>query len=262
MFEGTLRRSPAWREPRTFGPLLCWWSAPWSNGRSELAWFESLPLFGQRIVVTRPVDEAERSAAVLESLGAEVLLAPTVQILPVADPGPLDEAIDHLGDYDWLVFTSGNGVRFFLERLFARGRDVRALGHLRLAAIGPGTAQALLGLPPPGRPRPRVVSLGSPWPRPSRPGPPGRRSCSLAPIAAGPCSRTSWRRWPRSIRSPSTSNADVESLPEAVLERISAGTVDWITLTSSAIAARLHALLPEPARSRIGRKSGWPASAR
>ena len=98
--------------------------------RSELAWFESLPLFGQRIVITRPADEAERSAAVLEALGAEVLIAPMVRILPLIDLGPLDQAIDRLGDYDWLVFTSGNGVRFFLDRLLARGRDLRALGRV------------------------------------------------------------------------------------------------------------------------------------
>ena len=62
---------------------------------------------------------------------------------PISDPGPLDAAIDRLASYDWLVFTSANGVRFFLERLTARGRDLRALGHLKLAAIGPATAEAL-----------------------------------------------------------------------------------------------------------------------
>ena len=111
--------------------------------RDELTWFERLPLFGQRIVVTRPRDEGSRAAATLEALGAEVLLAPTVEVRPISDPAPLDAAIDRLASYDWLVFTSANGVRFFLERLTARGRDLRALGHLKLAAIGPATAEAL-----------------------------------------------------------------------------------------------------------------------
>ena len=128
VFEGTLRRSPpSARSQDVHPPALL---VVWPGGRAEarLSWFESLPLFGQRIVVTRPVGEGGKAAAVLEALGAEVLLAPTVQIRPTADPGPLDQAIDRLGDYDWLVFTSANGVRFFLERLFARGRDLRALG--------------------------------------------------------------------------------------------------------------------------------------
>ena len=114
--------------------------------RDELTWFERLPLFGQRIVVTRPRDEGSRAAAALEALGAEVLLAPTVEVRPITDPGPLDAAIDRLASYDWLVFTSANGVGFFVERLTARGRDLRALGHLKLAAIGPATAEALAAI--------------------------------------------------------------------------------------------------------------------
>ena len=62
--------------------------------------------------------------------GAEVLLAPTVEVRPISDPAPLDAAIDRLASYDWLVFTSANGVRFFIERLTDRGRDLRALGTL------------------------------------------------------------------------------------------------------------------------------------
>ena len=98
--------------------------------RDQLAWFESLPLFGQRIVVTRPRDDGNRAAALLESLGAEVLLAPTVEVRPISAPASLDAAIDGLASYDWLVFTSANGVRFFMERLADQGRDLRVLGHL------------------------------------------------------------------------------------------------------------------------------------
>src|SRR5206468_7977123 len=87
--------------------------------RFDLAWFEGMPLFGQRIVVTRPSGESDGSASTLEALGAEVLLAPTVQILPVEDFGPLDDAIGRLDSFDWLVFTSSNGVRHFLDRLEA-----------------------------------------------------------------------------------------------------------------------------------------------
>ncbi|MCU0563914.1 MAG: uroporphyrinogen-III synthase, partial [Desulfobacterales bacterium] len=66
-----------------------------------------------------------------------------MRVAPPEDPGPLERAIDGLRDYDWIVFTSVNGVTRFFERLFARGRDARALGHLRTAAIGPVTAERL-----------------------------------------------------------------------------------------------------------------------
>ncbi len=111
--------------------------------RDQLDWYESLPLFGQRILVTRPAHEASRAAAVLEALGAEAILAPTVEIRPISDPRPLDEAIARLGEFHWLVFTSSSGVRFFLERLQHSGRDLRALGHLQIATIGPATAETL-----------------------------------------------------------------------------------------------------------------------
>src|SRR5262249_11897709 len=113
--------------------------------RDPLAWYERLPLFGQRIVVTRPADEAGRGAADPGAPGAEATLATTAEVRPLTDPTPLHAAIERLADYDWLVFTSPNGVRSFVERLERRHHDLRALGHLRLAAIGPTTAEALAG---------------------------------------------------------------------------------------------------------------------
>ena len=94
-------------------------------------------------MVTRPRDEGNRAAALLESLGAEVLLAPTVEVRPISDLGATRCRDRWLANYDWLVFTSANGVRFFMDRLADRGRDLRVLGHLKLAAIGPVTAEAL-----------------------------------------------------------------------------------------------------------------------
>ncbi len=119
----------------------------------SLAWFEDRPLFGRTVLVTRPEGESDRSAAALEGLGAEVLLAPTVAIRPSKTHGPLDDAIARLQEFDWLVFTSTNGVTHFLDRLDSLGRDLRVLGHLKIAAIGPSTAQALGPLPAPHGPR-------------------------------------------------------------------------------------------------------------
>jgi uroporphyrinogen III methyltransferase/synthase len=111
--------------------------------RAELAWFEKLPLFGKRVLVTRPREQADDLAHQLVQLGAIPYVLPAVSIREPSDWRPVDEAIERLSRYGWLVFTSANGVRAFLERLFHLGRDLRSLGRLQLAAIGPKTAEAL-----------------------------------------------------------------------------------------------------------------------
>ena len=221
--------------------------------RSDLSWYESLPLFGQRIVVTRPMDEAVRIAPGLESLGAEVLLAPTVQILPVADPGPLDDAIGRLPEFEWLVFTSGNGVRFFLDRLMSLGGDLRAIGHLKLAAIGPGTAQTLARyhlradlVPDSYRSEALAEALSS---RAA-----GRRILLARADRGRALLREELEKVADIHQVAVYQNADAEALPALIAERIASGTVDWITLTSSAIATRLAALLPIAAQSLVGRQ--------
>jgi uroporphyrinogen III methyltransferase/synthase len=111
--------------------------------REKLAWFEASPLFGQRILVTRPRRQAADLARRLELLGAIPFVLPVIDIRPLADCSLVDQALLRLEDFDWLVFTSANGVRAFLDRLLARGKDMRSLGHLQLAAIGPSTDEAL-----------------------------------------------------------------------------------------------------------------------
>ena len=113
--------------------------------REKLNWFESRPLFGTTVLVTRPREQAGEFADLLAGYGARVLTMPTIAIVPPADWRPLDRAIGDLARYDWVIFTSVNGVRFFFERLRALGRDARALGRARFAAIGPKTAEALAG---------------------------------------------------------------------------------------------------------------------
>ncbi len=110
--------------------------------RDKLSWFEKLPLFGQRIVVTRAKDQADSLSAPLRHLGAEVVELPTIEIQPAPDYTPLDAAIARLPEYDWLIFTSVNGVRFFLERLDHSVADLRAIRG-KLCAIGPATRDAL-----------------------------------------------------------------------------------------------------------------------
>ncbi len=108
----------------------------------KLSRFERLPLLGERIVVTRARGQAGALSAKLAELGAEVIEFPTIEIRPAEDYAPLDRAIAQLGSYDWLIFTSANGVRFFLARLRVSGAGLRAL-RARICAIGPATRRAL-----------------------------------------------------------------------------------------------------------------------
>lgn len=111
--------------------------------RPGLAWREEAPLFGRRIVVTRAAGQACGLAEALEASGAAVVEFPTIALVPPRDPRPLEAAVDRAGSYDWLIFTSANGVAMFCARLWARGRDGRALARARIAAIGAATARAL-----------------------------------------------------------------------------------------------------------------------
>jgi uroporphyrinogen III methyltransferase/synthase len=112
--------------------------------RKTLKWFETRPLLGKRIIVTRAREQASDLVRQLADLGAECLEYPTIKIVPAENPKPMDEAIKNLSTYDWIVFTSVNGVIFFFDRLFATGLDVRNLNHIRTAAIGPATAERLI----------------------------------------------------------------------------------------------------------------------
>ena len=113
--------------------------------REKLNWYENLPLFGKRIVVTRAKGQAGGLAARLEALGACVIEIPTIEMQPPADPAPLDRAIANLASYDWLIFTSANGVRYFMERLDRSAADLRSL-RARICAIGPATRAAVEAL--------------------------------------------------------------------------------------------------------------------
>ncbi|WP_370850402.1 uroporphyrinogen-III C-methyltransferase [Megasphaera sp.] len=112
--------------------------------RPSMQWFDTKPLFGLSIAVTRTHAQAPALTQQLEELGARCLEVPTIRITPPTDDyEALDAAIDHLSDYDWLIFTSTNGVDAFFRRLHGHQLDSRALGKAKLAAIGSATAKAL-----------------------------------------------------------------------------------------------------------------------
>lgn len=219
-------------------------------GLTETAsWFQARPLFGKSVLVSRPMEQSSSLRAALEELGAEVLVQPAIEISPPTDWSPVDAAISHLADYDWLVFSSANGVRYLLDRLAQRGHDMRSLGGLRLAAIGPGTADELARyrlradlLPEAFRAESLAAALAAEadgrrflLARASR----GREILAEQLAAAG-------GQVDQVVVYRST---DVSAPDAEIAARLSAGEIDAITVTSSAIARSLAALFGENLRS-------------
>lgn len=218
--------------------------------RSQLAWFERRPLFNVRVLVTRPRHQAGDLTRRLEELGAVPYLLPGVEVRPPADWTPVDRALGALASYDWLVFTSVNGVHAFLGRLFERGLDLRALGSVRLATIGPATAGALrqYHLQPDLMPEEfRSEALAA----------------VLKPVVAG--KRVLLARADRGrdlLREELAASAHVEQVavysqvdavktdPE-VFDPLRRGEIDYVTLTSSNIARALLRALDAPGRARL-----------
>jgi uroporphyrinogen III methyltransferase/synthase len=111
--------------------------------RKKINWFEKRPLFGKRIVVTRTREQAGELSKALRDLGADVVELPTIRIEPPEDRQEFAELVTHAHEYDWLVFTSPNGVERFFDAFFKAYDDARSLGNPRIAAIGAGTAQKI-----------------------------------------------------------------------------------------------------------------------
>ncbi|MCP4138185.1 MAG: uroporphyrinogen-III C-methyltransferase [bacterium] len=118
--------------------------------RDKLRWFDTLPLFGKKIVITRTRKQASKISKKLLKLGAAIIEFPTIEIKPEQDQGPLKEAIKRLNEFNWLLFTSQNAVQIFFDTLFELGLDVRKLGAIKIAVIGPATGNELInyGLKP------------------------------------------------------------------------------------------------------------------
>ncbi len=111
--------------------------------RERLRWYDEKPLFGLRVLVTRPAHQRDELAMLLRDEGAEPVCVPAIRIEPPADVEPLSSAIARAAQYRWVVFTSANGVDAFFVEVARQGRDARVLGAARVCAIGPATAEAL-----------------------------------------------------------------------------------------------------------------------
>lgn len=111
--------------------------------REKLGWYEHKPLFGKRVLVTRSREQASALSEAIENLGGEPLEFPTIAVTDPVDYKPLDQAIDGLGSFNWVIFTSVNGVAYFFNRLRSLRKDIRSLAGSRICAIGPKTREAL-----------------------------------------------------------------------------------------------------------------------
>lgn len=220
--------------------------------REQIAWFEQKPLFGLRVGITRPRQQSGPVVAKLLEQGAQPILMPVIEILPPDDWSDVDRAIARLDRFDWIVFTSVNGVQALLDRIWNLGGDQRHLGRAKLAAIGEGTSHALADyrlradlVPESFRSealaaalRPHVSGRQVLWPRASR----GRDVLSSELRAAGA----------ELSELVVYQNVDVAAFDAATVAALEAGEVDWIGLSSPAIARGLGRLLPAAARARLG----------
>jgi len=213
------------------------------RGRASVDWFSARPMFGRTVLVTRPVHQADSLADRLADLGAGVLIQPAIEIGPPRDWAALDAVISQLADFEWIVFSSANGVNYFLERLASRGLDLRALGHVQLAAIGPATAEALAarGLRADVQPEEfRAEALAAAL----LPAASGRRVLLVrASRGRETLAETLVAGGADVTQAVAYESRDVTEADPEVLDALAAGRVDWITVTSSAIARSLVRLL-------------------
>ena len=217
------------------------------HGGVPESWFTRRPVFGRRVLVTRPAEQADDLASLLEEQGAEILVQPAIEILDPPDWSPVDQALARIEEFDWLVFSSANGVRKLLDRLLVT-HDTRRLGGVKLAAIGSATESAL-----------RDYHL-----KPDRV-PPIFRAESLADALVDQAqgqryllARASRGREILAERLTASggiveqivvyTSQDIVTPDAEIAQALAQETIDWITVTSSAIAGSLASMFGESLR--------------
>jgi uroporphyrinogen III methyltransferase/synthase len=200
---------------------------------------------GRRIVVTRAREQASGLVQRLTEYGAECIQCPTIQVGPPPDWAGLDRAIETVDQYRWIVFTSVNGVDYFFRRLFENGLDVRALGHIKTAAIGPATADRLRAwglksdiIPESYRAESVVEAFSAT---------PVKGSRILLPRAMEarsvlPVELTRMGAMVDEVTAYETRQA--ENSAADLIARLTEGSIDMVTFTSSSTVKNFHRLLP------------------
>jgi uroporphyrinogen III methyltransferase/synthase len=216
--------------------------------RAKVEWFASRPLFGRTVLVTRPVHQADRLVDRFSELGAAVLVQPAIEINEPADWSAADAAIGELSTFEWLVFSSANGVRHFLQRLAHHGLDLRALGNARLAAIGPGTADALAEYHLHADRQPeefRAESLAESLLPEVR----GKRVLLLRASRGREVLAETLAAGGAEVRQAVVyQSMDIQAADPEISAALGEGRIDWVTVTSSAIARSLAKLFGEDLR--------------
>jgi uroporphyrinogen III methyltransferase/synthase len=215
--------------------------------RETINWFETRPLFGETIVVTRTRQQASDLSEKLEELGARVIEAPTIEISPPKDWKVVDGALRAMGNFDWVIFTSANGVAHTKERLAAIGLDSRAFGGAKIAAVGEATAEAIgecLNLRVDLCPAAFVAeALGEELKRRGEVS--GKRFLMLrADIARAVLAEQLQKAGAAEVADVAVYETKaVSSLPPAVNEALKERAVNWVTFTSSSTAKNFVKLL-------------------
>jgi uroporphyrinogen III methyltransferase/synthase len=213
------------------------------------SWFTDRPLFGQTILVTRPAEQGLSLRDTLRELGARVLLQPAIEIGPPNNWTAVDKSLQRLNKFDWIVFSSQSGVEWYLRRLMVMGGDLRSLGPVKIAAVGTATDHALAAwnlradlVPQTHRAENLADAVAARMPpgarvllvRASR----GREVLLDRLVDAGA----------HVTQVAAYSSRDCQTVAPDIAEALSEGQIDWVTVTSSAIARSLATLLGESLR--------------
>jgi len=211
--------------------------------RQTLSWYEQLPLFGKTVLVTRTRKQASRLVEKLAELGAKVIEAATIAIEPPEDQSAVDSVLKEIRSFDWLVLTSPNGVAALVERLEHLGMDGRDLEGLKIATVGPATRDALGAkfLKADLMPQEHTTeALGRALAAGAVSG--KRVLLARADIATSELAESLTRAGARVVEVAIYRTVRPASLPQAALEALKAGQVDWITFTSSSTVKNFLAL--------------------
>lgn len=205
-------------------------------------WFRRRPLHGQRVLVTRPAGQADELARPLEELGASVIRHSAIEVHPPDDWSSVDEMIDRLPSFQWIVFASTNGVRYFLDRMLDRGHDLRCLAGVQIAAVGNATAEALRGYRLIADVVPAQFDAVTLVKELARSVPQKRVLIVRASRGSGALPEGLHAAGAEVEEVVAYQNTDVPNADPDVATMLRQGEIDWVTVTSSATAENLHRL--------------------
>ena len=213
--------------------------------RERIAWLERLPLFGRTVLVTRTRRQASALTERLAELGANVIECPTIEIHPPAETARFDDALRRLGEFDWLVLTSPNGASAVIERMGVLGLDGRALASVRIAAVGPATADVLeqhFLRPDLMPPKFTTQALAEALVAEAR-GAAGRYLLLRADIATDALPEALRLAGGHVEEGAAYRTVRPDALPEDAVSALRDGRAHWVTFTSSSTAANFLALI-------------------